>query len=199
MIAYPEVDYRMPFTYAQQFQTQFTGKRGTQGFQACSVTMNSFANADLVGIAFWVVRQDDSQPTGGNSSNWANTDYLQDVLVTFNGSVLFRFNGKLAYRSTNMMSTEVGSSQWFGSVISPGTVAPFIPNPKDMYMVYLDFARARSACNPGHLFNVFRIPNQNLIVQFNTAYGDVPYLFQATYFYNGLVQCNGGTSSILIG
>jgi hypothetical protein len=200
MIQYPEVDYRMPFTYAQQFQTSFTGKKGSEGFQACSVTLNSFANADLVGIAFWAVRQADAVPIGGNSSNWANTDYLQDVLVTFNGSVLFRFNGKLAYRATNMMAAEVGSSQWQGSVISPGAASPFISAPKDQYMVLLDFSRSRSACNPGHLFNVFRIPNQNLIVTFNTSYGaGTPYIFQATYFYNGLVQCNGGTSSILIG
>lgn len=205
MIAFPEVDYRMPFTYAQQFQANFDGKRESEGVQTCQVTLNSFANADLVGIALWAVKRADVSPTGGDSVNWANTDYLQNLQVTFNGSVLFRFPGKLAYRETNMMSTEVGSSQWLGSVIAAGNTGPFISTPKDMYMVYLDFSRARSACNPGHLFNVFRIPNQNLILNFNTSYGRVgetgttPYLLQATYFYNGLVQCNGGTSSILIG
>lgn len=200
MIAYPEVDYRMPFTYAQQFSVPFVGKLASEGFQACSVTLNSFANADLVGIALWAVKTADAVPTGGNSSNWSNADYLQDFQVTFNGSVLFRFPGKLAYRLTNLLASEVGSSQWEGSVITPGAVAPYISTPKDMYMVYLDFSRCRSACNPGHLFNVFRIPNQNLILNFNTSYGaGTPYLLQATYFYNGLVQCNGGTSSILIG
>lgn len=204
MIAFPEVDYRMPFTYAQQFQTNFVGRRGSEGFQTSQVTLNSFANADLVGIALWAVRQEDAYPTPNanpllsTSSNWDNTDYLQDFQVTFNGSVLFRFNGKQAYRLTNMMSTDMGATGWNGSIITPGSVAPYISTPKDMYMIYLDFARCRSACNPGHLFNVFRIPNQNLILNFNTSYSG-NYILQATYFYNGLVQCNGGTSSILIG
>lgn len=200
LVARPDLDYRMSFTHTQAFvSAPFQGVRASDN-GVCQVTLNQFPNADLLGISFWVVKESDDIPVGGNSSNFCNTDVLSNVLVTFNGSVLFRLNGQQAYRLTNLLDAEMGASQWQGSVISAGAVAPFISAPKDMYMVHLDFSRARAACMPNHLPNTLRIPSQNLQVTFNTQFSSgTSYRLYATYYMNALAQCAGGTSAIIIG
>lgn len=199
MIADPALKYSYPFIHNQYFQSaSFPGVRESDGFQGCTVEMNSFSNADLVGIGFYVISQSDKFPTGGNSPNPFNADDISNVLLTFNGSTLYNLPGK-AYRMTNMLSGPQSASYYGGSVINPGTVAPFVSNPKNEYMIYFDFSRERSACMQQHFFNVFRLPNQILRVQFNTSLGNsTMYRLYATYFYNAIAEFSNGTSLIRI-
>jgi hypothetical protein len=198
MIAQPALQYSYPWIYTQHFvSAAFTGKTEGTTYQGCQVDLNSFANADLVGVCFYVVKATDRNPTGGNSPNPFNADDISNVLVSFNGSTLFNLPAK-SYRLTNMLSGPQSASYYSNSIISAGTTAPFISTPKDNYMVYLDFSRERSSCVPGHFFNVFRMPNQILRVQFNTTEDSTSYLLVATYFYNSVISFQDGTSIVRI-
>lgn len=213
MIARPNMIYSYPYIHSQNFVSPtFEGKRRSDGQRACSVNLNSFANADLVGICFWVVAVDNKNPRDSTSCNpWA-TDEIEDVLVTFNGSTMFRF----PYKSYKLTSAVIGEQQASGfdnsyitqyirvggaggSWVAQNT-APFNSRPVESHLVFLDFARLRSACMQDHLFNTFRIPNQNLLIEFNTQYGStVNYRLHATYMYNAVAEFQGGTSAIYIG
>lgn len=210
MIASPDLMYSYPFIHMQNFVSPtFQGIRRSQGIRGCSVNLNSFANADLVGICFWVVAVNDKNPTLSTSCNpWA-TDDIEDVLVTFNGSTMFRFPGK-SYKLTAAVIGEQQASGFDGSYIEqenyngtvwvPRSSAPFTSSPVDSHMVFLDFARLRSACMQEHLFNTFRIPNQNILIEFNTKYGSTTnYRLHATYMYNAVAEFQSGTSAIYIG
>jgi hypothetical protein len=200
MIAHPDLIYSYPFIHAQRFVSgPFTGSRTSDTLRGCSVTLNSFANADLVGIVLWVVKDTDKNPVSNNSPNPYNTDELSDVLVSFNGSTLFNFPAR-SYKLTNALIGEQQASYFHNSVIAPGATAPFSSIPKDCYPVFLDFARLRSACMQEHLFNTWRIPNQNMLIEFSTQFGSsVSYRLHATYFYNGIAEFQSGTSAIYIG
>lgn len=199
MLAEPELSYAYPFIHTQYFQSSlFQGKRESDGYQGCSVDLNAFPNADLVGISFFVVKDTDVNPTGGNSPNPFNADDISNVLVTFNGSTLFNLPAK-SYKLTNMALGEQSASYYGNSIIAAGTANPFISYPKDCYMVYLDFARARSMCMHSHFFNTFRLPNQVLRIQFNTTLGSsTNYRLYGTYYMNGVVEFKNGTSAIRI-
>lgn len=200
MIAHPDLIYSYPFIHTQRFiSPPFDGSRYSDALHGCQVQLNSFANADLVGIMFWVIADTDKQPVSNNSPNPWNTDNLCNILVTFNGSTLFNFPYQ-SYKLTNALIGDQQASYFHGSVIAPGAVSPFVSTPKDCYPVFLDFARLRSACMQEHLFNTWRIPNQNILVQFNTQFGSsVSYKLYATYFYNGVAEFQSGTSAIYIG
>lgn len=198
MIANPQLKYAYPFIHSQYYVSPvFTGKKESTSYQGCTVEMNAFSNADLVGVSFYVVKDTDKNPTGGNSPNPYNTEEISNILVSFNGSTLFNLPAK-SYKLTNMMSGPQSASYYGNSIIKAGTTAPFISNPKNCYMVFLDFARERSACMPSHFFNVFRMPNQILRVQFNTSEDSTNYRLFATYFYNAVAEFQDGTSVIRI-
>jgi len=194
----PELKYSYPFIHSQYYLSPaFEGKRESSGYQGCSIELNSFPNADLVGIAFYVVKVSDKNPTGGNSPNPFNADDISNVLVSFNGSTLFNFPAK-SYKLTNMLAGPQSASYYSNSVISPGSHAPFLSNPKNNYMCFLDFSRERSACLQSHFYNVFRMPNQILRVQFNTTEDTTSYRLIATYFVNAVAEFQNGTSVIRI-
>lgn len=199
MIADPNLNYSYPYIHSQYFQSQaFNGVRQSDQYQGCTIELNAFSNADLVGISFYVVAITDKAPVGNNSPNPFNTDDISNVLVTFNGSTLFNLPYQ-SYRLTNMLAGPQTGSQFANSITNPGTTAPFTAFPKDCFMVYLDFSRERSACIQSHFFNVFRLPNQILRIQFNTTQGNsTQYRLYATYFYNAVVETSNGSSLIRI-
>lgn len=204
MIAHPDLLYTYPFIHSSSFvSAAFDGVRESGGFRACDVQLNSFANADLLGITFWVVREDAKVGTASTIPNPYVTDDISNVLVTFNGQTLFDYPGK-AYKLTNMMIGEQQASSI--PVIVQRSIVSTSNTTWDSYMVFLDFARLRSACMGDHMYNTWRIPNQQLRIQFNTAYGNgtpssvaVRYRLYATYFYNAVAEFQNGTSAIYIG
>lgn len=199
MIAHPDMLYSYPFIHMQNFTSPIFAGALQANYRGCTVQLNAFANADLVGIAFWVVREVDKSPSSNNSPSPFNCDDISNVLITFNGTTLFNFPYK-SYKLTNSVIGDQQSSYFQNSIIASGSAAPFTSSPKDCYPVFLDFARLRSACMQEHLFNTFRIPNQNITVAFNTEYdSSVNYRLYATYMYNGVAEFQSGTSAIYIG
>lgn len=198
MTANPELRYAYPFILNQYYiSPTFSGKTESSSYQGCSVDLNAFANGDLVGISFYVIKNSDKSPSGNNTPNPFNSDDISNLLVTFNGSTLFNLPAK-SYKMTNMLAGPQSNSKYPYSVVSAGTTNPFISTPKDGYMVFLDFSRERSACIQSHFFNTFRMPNQILRVQFNTTETDTEYRLIATYYYNACADFQNGTSLIKI-
>jgi len=199
MVADPALKYSYPFIHTQYFQSAvFNGARESDGYQACSVDLNAFSNADLVGIVFYVINQTDKYPVSNNTPNPFNADPISNILVTFNGSTLYNLPYQ-SYRMTNMLSGPQNPSYYPYSVVAAGNVNPFVSNPVNSYMCFLDFSRERGACIGSHLFNVFRLPNQILRVQFNTSLSSgTQYRLYATYLYNAIAEFQNGTSLIRI-
>lgn len=199
MIAAPDLKYQYPFIHTQYWESpSFAGIRASQAVSACSITLNSFANADLVGVTFYVIKTTDKVPTDNSTPNPFNSDPISNLVVTFNNSTMFNFPG-LSYKMTNMLTGDLGASYYDNSIVSPGAVAPFLSNPKQNYLIHLDFSRLRSDCYQQHMFNVMRMPNQYLRLNFNTSLSDgVTYVLRAIFHYNGVVEFANGTSLIRI-
>ena len=198
MIMQPNLKYSYPFIHSQNFITpDFPGSRISNGARV-SLTLNTFLNADIVGIMFWVVANENKRPTNNSTPNPYNLDPISNVRLLFAGQTLFDFPGQ-SYKLTNMLSGQEQSASYIpGSYIPPG-LGPFLPESRDNYPIFFDFSRIRSICFHSHLFNTWRLTNQNLILEFNTKYGNsVIYRAYCTYFYNGVVQFSNGTSAIFI-
>jgi hypothetical protein len=61
--------------------------------------------------------------------------------------------------------------------------------------MHIDFSRLRGACVPSHLFNVQRVANQTLFLNFNTPTTEGYRLF-ACYMYNGMISTQSGVTSV---
>lgn len=200
MISHPGLVYNYPFIHHQSFSSpSFAGVRTSDAGTPCQVTLNQFANADLTGITMYVVADGDKFPGGDNTPNPWNIDNISNILVQFNGSTLFRMNGS-SFKLCGLLSAPYGAGYFENSVVAAGTTAPFVSTPKNCYPIFLDFSRLRAACMEGeHMNNTIRFTNQNLIVSFNTQYGNaVTYRLYATYHYNAIAAFADGVSSILI-
>lgn len=198
MVAQPDMRYVYPYIQSQSFvSAPFVGVKPSDGFQACSVDFNTFANADLLGIYFWCVADTDKSPTGSNSPRPYKLDEISNLLLTLNGSSLMNMPSKI-YKLTGALIGDQQASYFQGSNIRAGTVAPFSSDPADCWMVFFDFSRIRSACVHDELQNVFRLPNQILRLNFNTSKSGYTYRIYATYMYNGAAIFQNGVSSIRI-
>jgi hypothetical protein len=197
MVKDPNLKYNIPMIHNQYFPTQtFAGKRRSDG--KVQVELSTFPNGDLVGIAFWVIRDDFKTPTGTNAPNPFVTDEISDILVTFGGSTLFDFPGK-SYKMAGMCIGKQGPAYFQTQQITGSGAGPFTSTGKDCYIVFLDFAQVRSACSPSQLQNTWRLPNNQLRVEFSTSQGSsVNYTLHAVYFVNSVVELENGTSSIFI-
>lgn len=197
MVNSPNLKYSLPMTHLQYWSSSsFAGKRRSDG--QCQVELNTFSNADLCGVSFWVIRDDFKNPTANFTPNPYVTDNISDVLVTFGGSTLFNFPGE-SYKLTNMLVGEQNASYFHNQLMVGNSALTFAASPVDCYMVFLDFARVRSACLPGQLMNVWRIPNNQIRLNFSTSQGPtVNYSLYACYYYNAISEIENGTSSIFI-
>ena len=161
--------------------------------------MNAFTNGDLLGIVLWFVKQTDLNPTtNGQVPLPFNLQEMSDILVSFNGVTLFRYNAK-SYKLTNCLIGEQGASYWIGDMFT-NTGPNYTHVPQNYYPIYMDFSRLRSACMQDHMFNTWKIANQNLIVTFSCPTALVGQTIQpyAMYMYNGVVEFQSGTSAIFI-
>lgn len=197
MIARPDLIYSYPFIHYQNFVTpSFTGVKESTSLRGVQQVLNSFTNGDLVGIVLWVIKDTDKAPTANSSPNPFHADEISNVLVTLNGVNLFDLPYK-SYKLTDTIIGEQGPGFFHGSVIAAGATYPFTSACVDSYLCFLDFSRLRSACMQEHLFNVAKLTNQNINIQFNTA-TESSYKLHATYMYNAAIEFQGGTSAIKI-
>lgn len=198
MLAYPQLSYNYPWVYSQTYSPpQFTGVRPTDGGK-CRVQLMGFPNADILGIAFWVVQTDYKSPTALSSPNPYCTDDISDISVTFNNIPLFNFpakSWKLAGMIGNCDSTAFGTS-----LIAPGAGNNFASAPFESNLVFLDFSRLRGACyDDQHMWNTARLTNQVVEVSFNTMKSSATtYQLHATYFLNAIAEFQYGTSAIVM-
>lgn len=189
----PALMYAYPFIHRQLFTPSiFTGS--TDPSAPITLTMQSFINADLVGITLGVVLTNKTSNIGGATCpNPFAYDRISNILLTFNGLVMFSSPGEM-YRLTNVLSIP-GSGSFHQSVITDSAVAPFASTPYDAYVIFIDFSRIRAACFDGHYQNVWRIGNNTLVLQFNTQSTGQYNLF-ATYHYNGVAEIQNGQTRI---
>ena len=187
------LQYSYPFLHQQPIiSTTFNGVRESDSTNGALVNLTGFINSDLVGIAFYVVRTADVSPTGGNSPSPFNTDPISNIVMRYNGNVIYSAPGQ-SYKFINM--TGIQEASFFqNSVIAPGAIAPFNSSPVDSYICWIDFAKIREACiNGEHFANTFRVSNQTLTLNFNTAYGSTTsYEIRGCYFFNGIVSFKAG-------
>lgn len=197
MVRDPMLKYAYPFIHNQNFVVNsFTGVLSSSGSYV-QVDLNTFANADLVAIMFYVVLDSDKNPTSNNSPNPFNCADITNVQLYFAGQILFNLPESV-YRLTNMLcGPGQGASFIPSSVINTGSGNPFTSTPKNCYPVFFDFSRLRSTCFQDHLFNTWRLTNQTLRLQFNTPTTNA-YTLYATYFYNAVAEIQNGTSAIYI-
>lgn len=199
MVSDPMLKYSYPFMHYQNFITpSFLGVRESDN-SIVQLDLNTFANADLTSIVFWVVKDEDKTPTGNNSPNPWNFDEVSNIRLEFAGQTLFHYPYK-SYKLTNMLcGGEQSASYTPVSVINPGTVNPFVSFPKNGYAINFEFSRLKSNCFHSHFFNTWRLTNQTLRLSFNTSQSSgIRYRAYCSYIYNGIIEFSNGTSAIYI-
>ena len=199
MVMDSSLEYSYPAIYSQNFVTsQFPGVRESDG-SGVQVDLNTFLNADLVGIMFYVIANEDKRPPNNYTPNPFNMDPITNVILQFAGQTLFQFPGK-AYRFTNMLGGSDQSASYVPTSLVEGrNTLPVQSTPINSYPIFFDFSRLRSTCYGSHLFNTWRLTNQTLKLQFNTKYGATKlYKVYATFFYNSIIVFKNGCSAIFI-
>lgn len=199
MIQDPSLISPYPFTHTQAFLSPtFTGVRESENMR-CEVQLTSFTNSDITGIIVWCIRNSRKSPGGNSTPNPFDVSELSNVQLIYNGKIIMNLPAK-SYKFTNMIGSQ-GPSYIPSSVVTPGAVGPITSFPKNMYPIYFDFSRLRSACildNMQHMFNTWRLSNQSLFMRFNTPTSDNDYRIYATYLYNGCIESQNGISSVYI-
>ncbi len=191
LMANPSIHYSYPFVYVRQFSRRFTGS--TNG---TSVQLDGFLNADLLGICFYCVKEDDVNPISSLHPKPLNTDNLKDIELLYNGNYLYRsFNE--SWKLDNLATS--GSPNYFQNsiVTSPNNTAPFNSVPVDSYVCNINFSKIQGACTPSHLNNTFRVANQVLDLKFKTSTNNT-YILYACYMYNGIIQVQAGVSEVFM-
>lgn len=190
MMRDPSLIYAYPLIHNQGFQSPpFAGQ--PEGSGLCNVVLNGFINSDLLNISFFIVKQSDLAPSGGNSPSPFNMVDPQNIRLEYNGTPLYVARGK-SWKLFNMYGDNP-PGDFKNSLIRPGNTGPFNSDPIECQPVYIDFSHERSACMPSHMFNTFRISNQTLNVYFNTP-DNSNYILFATYMYNGICECKAGSA-----
>ncbi len=186
----PDSMYGYPFIHSQSFvPTDVLTDANGRG----SIVLQSFINADLVGMMVGVVKASDLSPISTESKNPFNYAILRNVRLTFNGLVMYSAVGE-AYRLFQT-DTALGAGNWQGSLIDPGVAAPFSSQPVDNYLLIMDFTRKRSICYEGHYANTWRIGQNTMLLNFE-AEAATSYRIQATYLYNGIAEITQGETRI---
>jgi hypothetical protein len=159
-----------------------------------SITLQSFINADIVGISIGVIADTSLNPTGNNSPSPLNYVDLTDVRLLFNGQTVYDCPGDLM-KLANAKYSKAGSGFVLNDVIQNGAIAPFTSNPVDTYIYCFDMAVIRSLCFDKEYQNTPRLPSQVLELEFKVPAADT-YTCYATYYYNGIMEISQGQSNI---
>lgn len=191
----PSLMYTYPFIYQQSYVSQsFLGS--TDPNSPCTIQIQQFINADLVGMTLCVVKQSDVAPSGNSTPNPFNWDQISNLVLNLNGQNIYVAPGK-QYKLINMQSS-MGASYFNNALVAPGSSAPFTVTPVSNYPVFVDFSRQRSAQFTNQFFNVWRIGNNTMQVQFNTSTAGVAYNLYVTMLYNAVIESSNGESRMYI-
>jgi hypothetical protein len=196
---HPSLMYSYPFIHAQSaIQTTFTGVPVTPpssgvATQRMNVPLLSFINADLISISFGVVQTANLNGSAGTSPSPFAYEPIFNISLLFNGLTMYESPG-YAYRLYSMMS-QPGAGYVQNSVINPGGTSPFTSVPINAYVVVVDFSQKRSICYDSEFYNVWRIGNNTLTLNFNTPTATNYTLF-ATYFYNAICEIQHENANI---
>ena len=188
-ISYPWI-MSFPFT-SPQFAGHRDGDPGTQ----CLVQLNGFPDGDLLGIVMWIIRDSDVAPSANSTPNPFNCDEISDLVIDFNGSQIYRQNGK-QYKLAGLLQQQSGAAYFDHSIVAPGATAPFSSSPKRCYPIFVDFTRMRACPEAGReMANTWRLTNQTLTCRFNTQYATT-YRMYCTYMVNSVALLADGVSNI---
>jgi len=200
MAADSSLVYSYPATSVKQYS--ITGIQGsTKPSTQVSVQIQNIENADLLGIAFYLVR--DIDVTGGANLNpsqpavqpnvW-NTAEITNIDLMYNGNFLYRSNNQgQMFKLANMDGPQEKSS-WENSIVLDSANSPWNTYKKDCYFTYIDFSRYRAACLPMDIPNVPRYPSQQFQVFFSTPTTET-YTLVYAYFYTAMISAQGGVTT----
>lgn len=195
MMREPSLMYAYPFVHTQSFTPSNFTVSGT----TTTINLIGFIAADLLAITFGVVANSDlanGGPPNFSSPNPFNYQDLRDIMLTFNGLVMYNAPGS-SYKLFNMQSM-VGSGEFQGSIIQPaaGGVPPYTSTPIDTNLVVMNFARLRQVTFEGQYQNVWQIGNNVLNLQFGNLTIGTGYTLFATFYYNAVNETQNGQSTI---
>lgn len=192
----PDLSMFYPWIYSQSYQpTQFQGSNDPAN--PITVPLLGFINADLLAITIGVVRTSMLAPLSGQSPNAFQYDNIQNIVLEFNGTVMFAAP-RSSWKLTTMKST-LGAQYFHNSLIQPtlAGIGPYESVPQDAYLLHIDFSAIRSTAFEGMMQNVWRIGNNTLSLRLNTE-GDstIRYQMFCTYHYNSVVQVQQGQTNV---
>jgi hypothetical protein len=187
----PSLIYGYPFIHFQSNQVAVE----VTDFAQRTITWTGFINADLLGISFGIIKDTDQVTTAQNSVNPFNYQELLSLEVLFNGLTMHLSPGRM-YKLTNMNSMN-GASYVENSVFAPGT-GPFVSNPMNTYITWIDFSRLKCEQFTGHYDNVWRVPNNTITLKFACRDGGAVgrAQIQSTFFYSGIANLRQGETTI---
>ena len=184
-----------PFLHAQTFIPPSFGASPPSG-NTQSLTLQSIINGDLTGLIIGVVKNSDLVSTASGAVNPFNYVRLQNVVIAFNGTVFYNSPSDM-YRLFNMHS-QFGAS-YMNNVLMSGTTSPFASSPVSNYLIRVDFSRIKTLSFENNYANTWRIGNNVLTINFNTA-DPAPdtnmYTMFVSYIYNGIIEFRNGSSGI---
>jgi hypothetical protein len=212
------LSYNYPFLHYQSFNPPDFTVAGVTTFAYCTspsqttIVLQSFINADLIGLIFYFVNVGDLTNGNDTTSSGAlaggaglNNPFLmtqmRDLQVLFNGQVYYNSPG-VSYQLYNIRDQPGSSAIGYTSLSAANVNAAVTPSasPISQYMYRVDFGRKKGVQFEDNYQNTQRIANQVLNVTFQApptvAGANVTYRMYCTYIYNGVASLTDGQSKI---
>lgn len=192
----PSIVYSYPQCVPKFYQSVPIG--GAPGSIA-TVSIQNIENADMLGMAFMLVRTDDLQ---GPVLNPMVSSELANLSVSLNGNFYYRCSSLEDMFKLFNMDGPQEASYWINQRVLSSPNSPYNVEEVKSYFTYVDFSRYRAACLPGDIPNVPRYSTQQFVVQFNvpprrvTDITDPTYILLYTYFYTGMISFQGGVTTV---
>lgn len=199
MASVPSLQYGYPLIHSQSYSVGFTGilepasPYTSISNAAVNINLLGFLNSDLVGVTISIIQQ--SYLTNGAAPPRPfNYELPKNVQIALNGINVY-VSPKQMQKSYNMYS-QIGSSAIPNSKYRDAqTVSPFLSDPVNTYVTYVDFSRLRAYSFDKEYPNVRRIGNNTLTMTFNTETTN-QYIAFATYHYTAVAEAQAGQTRI---
>lgn len=186
----PSEMYSYPYLFPQSYVSQtFTGSTTS----LVNVQLQSFINADLVGMILCVVKNTDITTSSNNTPSAFNYDPIRNLTVALNGQTIY-YAPHEQYKLINMQGS-LGASYFHNSIIAAGDASPFNSTPVDSYCQYVWFSRVPAATFNNHMQNVWRIGNNTVSISLNTSTTGL-YTMYASFIYNAVAEIGNGETRI---
>lgn len=189
----PELSYNYPFIFTQSYSVDITNSTTTP----VSVNLVQIINADLVGISFHVIDNENiSAGIGGaNPLSPFNWQRVKDVVLKFNGLVFYDAPGDMAEMYD--LQDYPGNGMIPYSVVSAGGAGPYLTFPRDVRETYMSLTRLRNTMFCDHFQNSIRIANNALSLSF-VGQTNNPAKVYVTYYYNAVFNVKQGQSALIL-